>query len=357
MATASEGRRLADLGELAFLEHLRSRLGASAPGAPVALGDDCAVLSPSALEWLVTTDMLVETVHFDLAYTSWFDLGYKAAAVNISDIAAMGGIPRFLVVALSLPAAVSLADLDAFYAGLRGCAEKHGVAIVGGDTSRSRDVTVGVTVIGECGPGRAVLRSGARPADVLLVTGEVGASAAGLHLLAGRAAPDISPEVRAGLARAHLRPEPRIEAGQAAARAGATAMEDVSDGVLRDCANIARRSRVRLEVDTARVPPAAGVAEVARELGLSPLQLALTGGEDFELLITIPREHLPALFRALGSGGTRLTVIGRVLPGEGVSLVGPDADLLPGFGSGWDHFRGSSPEDSAPPEEAGPGRT
>ncbi|GAB4259717.1 MAG: thiamine-phosphate kinase [Thermoleophilia bacterium] len=353
MSSAGEPARLADLGEFGFLARLRERLGTSLPGARVALGDDAAVLTPPGGELVVTTDMSVEGVHFDLAYTGWFDLGFRTAAVNISDIAAMGGLPRFLVVALGVRGETSIADLDAFYAGLEMCARAYGTAVVGGDTTSSRDTVVSITVLGECEPGRAVLRSGARPGDLLVVTGVVGASAAGLALLAGKAGLTLDSRLRVQLTEAHLRPRPRVDEGRAAAAAGATAMADISDGLLRDAANIAAASGVRLEIDTGRVPVAPGVAEVAAALGVDPLELALGGDEDFELLLMVPPAQAEGLCGAVETAGGSATVIGRARRGQGVVLSGPRADLALSLGAGWDHFRAGTPAAGARPKAAG----
>ena len=291
--------RLAELGERGLLEELVRR------GLATGIEHDAAWLEDGLV---VTQDALVEDVHFRLAWTSWRDLGYKAAAVNLSDLAASGAVPRGLVVSLGVPGDARVDDVLALYEGLN----EPGVAVVGGDTTRAERLYLTVTALGrsERVPGRA----GARPGDTLVVTGPLGASAAGyLALEHGLESP---------LIRAHLRPPLRLEEGRALA-ATAHALLDLSDGLASDAARIAERSGCRCVVELERVPLAPGVAELAACVGRDPHELALGFGEDYELLA------------ALEDPGP-WTVVGRCEPGEGVELRRDGSAVeLP---AAWSHF-------------------
>ena len=276
------------------------------------MGDDAAVLVPTpGRRLVVTTDVVVEGRHFAAGLSSPEDWGWKAVAVNLSDVAAMGAEPRWLVVALTVPPAVSAAVLERVYAGMREACQAYGVALVGGDTSGGPVLSLAVTALGEA--GRVVTRSGAHPGDRLVVTGSLGAAAAGLALLrlalgqgngphpgtAGPGGPSADPGARAAaaellsrhphLAAAHRRPRPQLAMGLRLAAAGATAMLDVSDGLAGDVLHLAEASGTGVEVHDAAVPLAAGVADAATLLGRDPVELALGGGEDFALAAALPR--------------------------------------------------------------------
>ena len=291
--------RLSDLGELGLLAELERQ------SLVHGIADDAALL-PGGL--VVTQDALVEGIHFRLEWTSWRDLGYKAAAVNLSDLSASGAQPEALIVSLGVPAETPLEALLELY---RGIAET-GVPVRGGDTTAADRVVLSVTALGRA--ERVPGRRGARPGDNLVVTGPLGASAAGfLCLREGVASP---------LVRAHLRPPLRIAEGRRLARV-ANAMLDLSDGLAADVARIAERSRCRCIVELERVPVAAGVADVAARFGRSVDELACGFGEDYELLAAVS-EH------------TALAVVGRCERGTGVELrrSGRAVEL-----AGWEHFR------------------
>jgi len=337
-----------ELGELGLIRRIREGgTGAPAAGVPVGIGDDAAMLAVtpgSAL--LATTDLVIEDVHFRRAWATPADVGWKAMAVNLSDIAAMGGVPRWALVALAVPGDTPSSDVDAFYAGLREAAAPHGVAIVGGDTSQSpHGWLVNVTLLGEH-PGRPRLRSAARAGDVIAVTGSLGRSAAGLAVLELGADEarrrGVPGTVIDEVTRAHLRPRARVAEGQwlGAAR-GVHAMLDCSDGLATDLGHICRESAVAARVDLARVPIASGAAATARALGHEPIQWAIAGGEDYELLLTCEpgdAERLSADFRA--GTGTSFTVIGEIQAGKpGIDWIGADGRPVP-LPAGFEHFRG-----------------
>lgn len=295
------------------------------PGAPpevlVPIGDDCAVLRLGDKDWVAAADMLVAGHHFE-AWASPEDAGYKAVAVNVSDVAAMGGTPRFVLASGGAP------DPETTLRCFRGVAEAceaFGAYPIGGDTTRAAALTVDVAILGELS-SPPVLRSGACPGDLLAVTGELGASAAGfLALEAGRKEPER-------LVRKHLRPEPRVEAGRAAARLGASAMIDLSDGLASDVRHICERSGVGCRIDLDLLPVAEDTRRLAKSLGRDAETLAATGGEDYELLIAAPEAVMEELSGALD---VPLVVIGQVTGSNIVFHRG--GEVVDGL-SGWDHF-------------------
>jgi thiamine-monophosphate kinase len=291
--------RLRELGEFGLLAELERRRLA------VGIEHDAAQLEGGLV---VTQDTLVEDVHFRLEWTSWRDLGYKAAAVNLSDLAASGAVPTALLVSLGVSPETDVERVLELYEGLN----EAGVSVVGGDTTRAERLYVTVTALGRSQrvPGRA----GARPGDVLVVTGPLGASAAGfLCLQAGIASPLVD---------AHRRPPLRLDEGRALARS-AHALIDLSDGLAADAAHVAARSGCRCVIELERVPVADGVPAIAVRLGRDPYELACAFGEDYELLAAVA-----------DPGG--LPVVGRCEPGAGAELR---LDGRPVALRGWDHFR------------------
>jgi thiamine-monophosphate kinase len=286
--------RLSESGEFGLLRELARR------GLVAGIGDDAALLGD---DLVVTQDLLLEGRHFRLEWTSWRDLGYKAAAVNLSDLAAMGARPEALLVSLALPAETELDDVLELYGGLN----EPGVPVVGGDMNAAPGVTIAVTALGRT--VRVPGRGGAQPGDVLVVTGPLGAAAAGLYAL------EHGLDGFDELVAAHRRPPFRLDAAERLAPT-AHALMDLSDGIASDAARISEQSGCRLVVDVERLPLAAGLAEVADE----PFW---TGGEDYELLAALAPDD-PAV--------TEFAVVGRCEEGEGVELRGADGV------SGWDHF-------------------
>jgi thiamine-monophosphate kinase len=360
---------LSRLGEFRLIDRLAGVLGQpTPPELLIGIGDDAAVWRPTpGAVTVATADALVQGVHFDLATTSWADLGWKALAENVSDVAAMGCAPRYALVALALPGDIDPTDVEALYRGMAECADAYRCAVVGGDVVSAPTLIISVTLIGESMPGEGetidlppvLTRSAARPGDVLAVTGPLGASAAGLRLLESTPLPNAPPqggtspspltgEGEGGgepsdasvLIRAHLRPTPRVTTGQALVQAGIRCAIDVSDGLVADVEHLCERSGVAATIDAARVPvhPA-----VQAQFPDDALNLALTGGEDYELVCAGSRENVERareLLQAMNESD--LTTIGEVLSldgaGAAVRVRGAAGETLPLARHGYQHF-------------------
>jgi thiamine-monophosphate kinase len=292
----------------------------AAPGAIVGIGDDAAVLRVPDPRIVATTDLLVQGRHFRTEWSGPADIGGKAAARSLADVAAMGAVPLALLVGLAAPSTLPVAWAQDFASGLAEEAARAGAHVIGGDVSQASPIMVAVTAIGTLAGEEPVTRSGARPSDVVAVAGRLGHSAAGLALLqAGQTEPP-------GAVAAHRRPRPPYDAGPEAAALGATSMIDVSDGLLADLGHIATASGVLIDVETARLEFGAPLLAAARALGHDPVDWVLSGGEDHALAATFsPDARLPS----------RWTVIGRVHEGQGIRVDG--ANYRGQFG--WQHFR------------------
>jgi thiamine-monophosphate kinase len=333
--------RIGQLGERGLIRLIRESLGTEDPWVSVGIGDDSAVLSlPPGTRLLATTDLLIEEVHFRRRYAGHADIGWKAIAVNLSDIAAMGGTPRFALVALACPAETSVEEIEALYAGMRAAAEPHAVAIVGGDTSASPcGLIVNVTLFGQIS-GTPRLRSGARPGDLITVTGSLGLSAAGLAVLETDPPPKLAPELVNEVSRAHLRPTARVAEGLFLGQAdGVHAMIDCSDGLATDLGHLVAESKVGAQVRLDRLPISPAVSRVAEALERDPIEFATVGGEDYELLLSVTPTAAPVLVSGLKHAtGTELTVIGEILPPEaGLRFVDAQGRAV-AVGEGFEHF-------------------
>jgi thiamine-monophosphate kinase len=300
------------MSESALIQQMLAVVGRR-PGVWAGIGDDAAVLEGEP-PWLIAHDMLVEDVHFRWSTHSVPDVGHKALAVNLSDIAAMGGRPVAAIVGLASPrGAFGPPEIRAMYQALEDLAAHTGCSIIGGDISRASETVIAITVIGKMAADVApVMRTGARPGDAVCVTGPLGASAAGRELLE-------HPRPNAGshdaaLITAHRRPSPRLQFGTDLAAGGATAMMDISDGLALDAHRLAIASGVWLGLELDRVPLADGVAQVAQHLGADPVIFASTSGEDYELLVTIDPSRISTVavpliqVGAIGAGPSGLHI-------------------------------------------------
>ena len=311
---------VADVGEFGLIARILARL----PQRPPVLlgpGDDAAVLAAPDGRVVATTDLLVEGRHFRIDWMAAYDVGRRAAAASLADVAAMGAVPTGLLVGFGCPPSLAIAWVDGLADGLRDEAARTGASVVGGDVVRSDAITVAVTALGDLHGREPVTRRGAGPGDSVVVAGRLGRAAAGLALLE-RGHRD------GGLVDAFRRPDPPYAVGPLVAAAGATSMIDVSDGLLADLGHVAAASGVRVEIDAAALPRDGELVRAARDLGADVLDWLSTGGEDHALAATLPAGVPPP-------PGCRR--IGRVLAGEGIAVRG--AQLPPGR-SGFDHFRG-----------------
>ena len=335
---------VADVGEFALIGRLARALELDQPDplrpaaeGEIAIGDDAAAWRPAPDRWeVLTTDALVEGVHFRLATTGWRDLGWKALAENVSDVAAMGGWPRRAFVTLGVPGSTRVVDLEALYHGMQELAAGFKTAIVGGDTVAAPVVFISVSVVGEVA-GAGLRRAAGRPGDVLAVTGWLGGSRGGLELLeSGATEPEDLDEK--SLVERHRRPVPRVLEGIRLVEAGVRCGMDLSDGLLGDAAKLAHASSVGVTVRCERVPidPA-----LARRFGDRARDLAVAGGEDYELLVAAPPDVLERSAGALARARLQpLTVVGELTAGQPgrVTLLDRENRPVRMDRASWDHF-------------------
>ena len=320
--------------EFRLIERLRELTAQPRDDVRIGIGDDAAVLAPPpGKDLVVAIDTLVEGVHFPPG-TAAADIGWKALAVNLSDLAAMGASPAWALLALTLPSA-DAAFVEGFAEGFAKLAQPHRLALVGGDTTRG-PLTISVAVHGFVPPGQALTRAGARVGDVVLVTGTLGDAAAGLHALQH---PPREDDGRAGL-RGFLierfnRPTPRLAVGTAL-RGQATACVDVSDGLLADLGHICAASGVAAEIEAALLPRSSALLELYDDT--TALHFALSGGDDYELCFTAPAARVAELQAGLARLGCGATKIGRIVEGEGVRVCAADGAPLATDRPGWEHF-------------------
>lgn len=329
---------LKEIGEFGLIDLLKEDTITDPANVVTGIGDDAAVLlsTPRQLQ-LLTTDMMVEEIHFRLTTTTPWQLGYKSVAVNISDIAAMGGLPRHAVISIAIPPYIDIAFIAALYKGMKEICHEHGVNIVGGDTvSSPGGLVINVALLGEVEPTHLLKRSGAEVGDLVVVTGTLGNSGAGLELLSRANWEDY--DFAWPLVTAHLTPRPQVKAGRVLAAAGASSADDISDGLASEVNEIAKASNVGIRVYADKIPLSGSLREAAALIGKPAVHYALYGGEDYQLLTTItPARYQAALAE---EAGVPLTVVGEVVAAEeGILLIGTDGTsqkLVPG---GYNHFR------------------
>jgi thiamine-monophosphate kinase len=330
--------KVSELGEFGLIDLLAvmisdANIDQSSPGRLiVGLGDDAAAWQTGTSVEMATVDAMVQDVHFNLGLTSWQDLGWKSLAINLSDIAAMGGVPRYALVALGLPEDTSVEDVSRLYEGMIELARQSKTAIIGGNISRSPVVSVTVTLIGSGLDSRMLRRSSARPGDTIAITGHPGSAAAGLEILKkGLRLDGASGEY---LRAAFLRPTPRLAEGQTLAGRGVRTAIDTSDGLLADLRHICESSQVSARVNADRVP----VHPAAREVfGERAREMALAGGEDYELLFTA---SAGVVERVKAELACPVTAIGKITAGEPgkISLLDSKGSPVEIKEYGWSHF-------------------
>lgn len=321
--------RLTEFGEFGIIKRLRTRHADSSPEILMGIGDDAAAVKIKSQITLITTDMLLEEIHFDLSFTTFYQLGYKILAVNISDILAMGGKPRYFLLGLGLPATYLARDIDELYSGIMKLAEKFKVAVIGGDTCASgKGLVLSGTLLGEA--NGIITRSGARPGDAIFLTDTVGDSAMGLMLLKKLKIKNLkasSPDIRT-LIKKHLMPEPRA----LEKTSGITSMIDVSDGLLMDLSHICDESNTGALIYIDKIPISKELALAAKKMGADPLKFALKGGEDYILLFTAPSDIKINAIR-----------IGEIIK-KGRFLVDARGRKTPFKAEGYEHFKRNTDE-------------
>lgn len=331
---------ISTLGEFGLIDRLTRDIKLQNPSSLYGVGDDAAVLHYPSKEVLVTTDLLMEGVHFDLTYVPLKHLGYKAAMVNFSDIYAMNGTPRQITVSIALSRRFSIEDMDEFYAGLYLACERHHVDIVGGDTTPSlTGLAISITCIGEAAREDIVYRNGARETDLICVSGNLGAAYMGLQLLErekiATQGKDINPDFagKEYILERQLKPEARRDIVERLAKAGVkpTAMMDISDGLSSELMHICKQSKTGCRIYEERIPIDYQTAVMAEELNMNVFTCALNGGEDYELLFTVPiadHEKVAAL--------EDVKLIGHIVKPElGLCLVTKDGQEMELQAQGW----------------------
>ena len=349
--------QISTLGEFGLIKRLTKDIELKNPETKKGVGDDCAVLTfDGEKEVLVTTDMLMEGVHFDLTYMPLKHLGYKSAIVNFSDVYAMGGTPKQITVSLALGKRFSVEDMDEFYDGIRLACDEHGVDIVGGDTTSSMTgLAISITCIGECPKGKAIYRNGAKKTDLICVSGDLGAAYMGLQLLErekdvyygqvadakaqGKEPVDFQPDFagKEYLLERQMKPAARRDIIQALREAGIqpTAMMDISDGLSSELMHICTQSNVGCRIYEEHIPLDYQTAVMAEELNMNVTTCALNGGEDYELLFTVPISDHEKV-----SNMKDVKLIGHITKPElGLALITRDGNEFELKAQGWNPLK------------------
>ena len=327
-----------EIGEFGLIKRMASEIGDTGRPVIAGIGDDTAVLHPpEGKVQLLTTDMLVEDVHFRLNTASPLQIGWRSLAVNISDIAAMGGEPTYAVISIGFPRDATVELVDEIYSGMSKIAEAYSVDIVGGDTVSAPQLVINVALLGEVEAENLLLRSGAKEGDVLVVTGDLGGSDAGLNILEHNLPIEGTEK--------HLTPTPRVREGRLLAKSGCvTSMIDISDGLASEVHHICEESGTGARIYMSDIPLSDNVRRVAECTGKKPHDLALYGGEDFELLFTCQPDKASLLTKEmLAACGTPLTVVGQIIgASHSVTMEDASGNILRLGPRGYNHFAPSS---------------
>jgi len=335
---------ISTLGEFGLIRHLTDKIELKNDSSVKGVGDDAAVLDYSGKQILVTTDLLLEGIHFDLVYVPFKHLGYKSAVVNFSDIYAMNGKPKQITVSLGISKRISVEDMESFYEGLKLACDIYGVDLVGGDTSSSlTGFSISITCLGEADKDKVVYRNGAKATDLICVSGDLGAAYMGLQLLERekqvfRGEKDFTPDFsgKEYLLERQLKPEARKDIVEQLEKAGVvpTSMIDVSDGLSSELLHISKESNVGCQVYEERIPIDFQTATMAEEFNMSLVTAALNGGEDYELLFTVPLIDHDKVAEMKG-----IRIIGHITKPElGNFLVGRDGGEVELKAQGWNHI-------------------
>ncbi|MDE5989166.1 MAG: thiamine-phosphate kinase [Duncaniella sp.] len=349
---------ISQLGEFGLIDRLTAGLENVNTSTVKGVGDDCAVLRNHDTDILVTTDLLLEGVHFDLTYVPLKHLGYKSAIVNFSDVYAMNGTPRQITVSLGISKRFTVEHIEELFAGIRLACQIYGVDLVGGDTTSSRQgLVISITCIGDAPADKVVSRSGAKDTDLICVSGDLGAAYMGLQLLerektasAGR--PDFIPkfEGKEYLVERQLKPEARRDIIEELAKAGIvpTSMMDISDGLSSELLHICKQSDAGCRIYEDRIPIDYQTAIMAEELGMNLVTAALNGGEDYELLFTVPLHYHEQIQKMPG-----VKLIGHITkPSLGCAMITRDGTEIPLRAQGWNPLAASETDKKAQEEDA-----
>jgi thiamine-monophosphate kinase len=340
----SDHTPLQELGEFGLIRKIQETIHLANASSVVGIGDDAAVLEPGGKSVVVSTDMLVEGVHFDLTFCPLRHLGYKAVAVNVSDIAAMNAIPTQITVSLAIGSRYTVEAIEELYDGIRVACENYKVDLVGGDTTSSNaGLVISVTAIGEVDKGAAVLRSTAQANDLICVTGDLGAAYLGLQVLEREKQvfldnPEMQPDLQQKeyLVQRQLKPEARMDVIYELKELGVTptSMIDISDGLASELMHICSQSKKGAAIYQDKLPVDQQVLDTAEEFRLDPVMCALNGGEDYELLFTVALADFDKI-----RNHPDITIIGKMTEAsEGVRLVTPSGNAFPVKAQGWTHF-------------------
>ena len=332
--------KFSEIGEFGFIESIKKECTISWDQAIKGIGDDCAVFGPySGRLFLATTDMLVEDIHFLRNAITFYQLGKKAVAVNLSDIAAMGGRPLALLISLGIPANTSVESMQDLYKGMKEMCTHYHVTIIGGDTVASPDkLIINISLIGDVKEDEVLYRSGAGPGDKVYLTGNVGDSYAGLKIIKGEVSPPQS--ITSHFIKTHNEPKPMIEVGGMIAGSRlASAMIDISDGLLSDLGHICKESAVGAVLFKDSIPLSHELTNLCSLVNFNPLDFALSGGEDYLLLVTVPKGNARG-FEQLWNGEVPcpLHLIGEIRQGKGLKLMNEDGSVDEIGLRGFDHF-------------------
>lgn len=340
------------LGEAGLIQRIKRKIPTNDPSIVLGIGDDAAIIDPSGRDILLSTDTIREDIHFSMKYYSYYDIGWKAVAVSISDIAAMGGVPKYLLLSMAVPEKVSVKDIDKLLDGVADISVKYSVSVVGGNLSRSKQgITVDTTIVGEVSGGRALLRSGAGIGDKIYVTGIPGMSAIGLSILKSgitgksgtrfNSVPKLGKRSVKAFLDSHLRPVPRVSAGLVLSKSkSSTAAIDISDGLLADLNHICDRSKVGARIYCNLLPLPELPGTIRKMLAREPLFYALYGGEDYELLFTVRSDDSTKFESLCRRQDVLCTMIGQIAPAEeGIRLVNEDNKESVIDPYGYDHFK------------------
>jgi thiamine-monophosphate kinase len=330
-------KNLREIGEFGLIRRIRKWMTASDPALIQGIGDDVAVIEMGTRALLITTDILIEGIHFNKSWIDPFQLGKKALAVNISDIASMGGVPKYFLISFGLPKNLPLSFVSSFYRGLKKEAKQFRVELIGGDTSLAQKITINICLLGEGKKSDLLFRKGAKVGDDLFVSGTLGDAALGLKVLQRKG----KTKGAEGLIQKHLSPRPRVELGQAIAKHHlATAMIDISDGLLIDTSHLLEESGVGARIWEDQIPLSGLYQKWIHSFSRGPFRFALSGGEDYELLFTAPSEMRERISSFTHSLKIPITRIGEILPQkEGLHLTKKNGKDYSPSHLGFEHFK------------------